>query len=114
MCVNQGFIVIELELSYEPSAHLRWHTLSPVKNALVGPVVLRFEVALRYFSRATGARESPHLGSPHVDLLLGRDDGCAGSSTDIRTIPGPWTRLVDGKCDGQSWTTEVSYDHSRD
>ena len=28
VCVNQGFIVIELRLSYEPSAHLRWRTLS--------------------------------------------------------------------------------------
>ena len=27
MCVSQGFIVIELKLSYEPSALLRWRTL---------------------------------------------------------------------------------------
>ena len=26
VCVNQGFIVIELKLSYEPLAHLRWRT----------------------------------------------------------------------------------------
>ena len=30
MCVNLGFIVIELELSYEPLAPLRWHTLVSV------------------------------------------------------------------------------------
>eukprot|EP01048_Picozoa_sp_COSAG05_P012693 COSAG05_NODE_1293_length_5260_cov_2.373571_5_plen_51_part_00 len=29
VCLNQGFIVIELELSYEPSAHLRWHCDGP-------------------------------------------------------------------------------------
>ena len=38
---SKGFIVIGSKPSYEPSAHLRWHTLSPVKNAFVGPVVLR-------------------------------------------------------------------------
>ena len=27
VCVNQGFIVIDLRLSYEPSAHLHWRTL---------------------------------------------------------------------------------------
>ena len=26
VCVNQGFIVIELKLSYEPLAHLHWRT----------------------------------------------------------------------------------------
>ena len=35
VCVcNLGFIVIGLNPSYEPSAHLRWHTLSPVKIPL--------------------------------------------------------------------------------
>ena len=37
VCVcNLGFIVIGLNPSYEPSAHLRWHTLSPVKMPLWG------------------------------------------------------------------------------
>ena len=37
VCVcNLGFIVIGLNPSNEPSAHLRWHTLSPVKMPLCG------------------------------------------------------------------------------
>ena len=32
VCVVQGFIVIGLRPSYEPLAHLRWHTLCPVKK----------------------------------------------------------------------------------
>ena len=38
LCVcNLGFIVIVLKPSYEPSTHLRRHTLSPAISALVGP-----------------------------------------------------------------------------
>ena len=56
VCVIQWFIEIGLKPSYEPLAHLRWHTLSPVKMPLWG--LEFFNLDRRMCNYKTSARGS--------------------------------------------------------
>ena len=60
------FIVIELELSYEPSAHLRWHTLVSVDGLEVGDqvvVVVSMRSGQRFIKRCKAAKTAAGTGT---------------------------------------------------